>query len=262
LPKKVFRGLKYDGRDKSFFFFNYEHLKDIFPEPDQFTVPPQAERGGDFSALLAIDPSFQLYNPFTARLEGARIRRDPFPGNIIPQNMISPVARAYLRYYPLPNQAGDSQGRNNFISAQPRSDDFHSESYRFDQSLSDKQKFFFRYTHNNRRETRMNWSGMTSGLRATGTFLTRKNDGFSYDHTYAFSRTVILDARVGFSRFTELARRQHEGVFDPASLGFSTQSAALFGDRYLPRFDIGGFSPLAHTPPDPRTPNLSLLHPT
>src|SRR5262249_38144623 len=109
---------------------------------------------------------------------------------------------------------------------------------------------------------RMNWSGVTSGLRATGLFVTRKNDGFSYDHTYAFSRTVILDARVGFSRFTELARRQHEGVFDPASLGFSTQSAALFGDRYLPRFDIGGFSPLGDSRGDTRTHNIYVLQPT
>src|SRR5262249_3848797 len=155
------------------------------------------------------------------------IRRDPFPGNIIPPNMISSVAKAYLQYYPLPNQAGDSQGRKNFIAGQPRTDRFHSESYRFDQTLSDKQKFFFRYTHNNRLEARGNWSGVVNGINSTGNFLTRKNDGFSYDHTYTFSPTVILDARVGFSRFFEKNVRQHEGALDPASLGFSPQSAAF-----------------------------------
>jgi hypothetical protein len=93
-----------------------------------------------FRHCSAVNSSFQVYNPFTARAEGARIRRDPFPGNIIPANMISPIAKAYLQYYPLPNQPGDSQGRNNFISGQPRTDTFHSESYRFDQTLSDKQK--------------------------------------------------------------------------------------------------------------------------
>ncbi|MCI0661908.1 MAG: carboxypeptidase-like regulatory domain-containing protein [Acidobacteria bacterium] len=52
LPKKIFGPLGYDGRNKSFFFFAYEGLKDVFPEPNRFTVPTTAQRGGDFSALL------------------------------------------------------------------------------------------------------------------------------------------------------------------------------------------------------------------
>src|SRR5262249_8511197 len=77
LPKKIFGPAGYNGRDKSFFFFAYERIKDVFPEPRLDTVPTQAERNGDFSALLVINPSFQIYNPFTGRAEGARIRRDP-----------------------------------------------------------------------------------------------------------------------------------------------------------------------------------------
>src|SRR5215510_13434321 len=34
----------YDGRNKSFFFFAYEGLRDVFPEPRQDTVPTEAER--------------------------------------------------------------------------------------------------------------------------------------------------------------------------------------------------------------------------
>jgi hypothetical protein len=286
LPKKLFGPLAYDGRDKSFFFFAYEGLKDVFPEPNQFTVPTNAERNGDLSALLAINSSFQIYNPYSARQDGARIRRDPFrcdpagnpleplanktqpagtPCNKIPASLISPIAKAYLQFYPLPNQQGDAQGRNNFISGQPRTDTFHSESYRFDQSLSEKQKLFFRYTHNNRLEARSNWSGVVNGLRSTGNFLTRKNDGFSYDHTYTFSPTMILDARVGFSRFFEQNVRQHEGQFDPKSLGFSAQSASFFGDdKYLPRFDFpdGTFSEIGDSRGDIRTHNIYAVQPT
>src|SRR5262249_14869649 len=116
LPKKLFGPLAYNGRDRAFFFFAYERLKDVFPEPDQFTVPTEAERRGDFSALLALNPSIQIYNPFSGRQEGTRIRRDPFPGNIIPPNMISPVAKAYLQYYPLSNHEGDAHVRNHFIN--------------------------------------------------------------------------------------------------------------------------------------------------
>lgn len=232
----------YNGKDKSFFFFAFEGLKDTFPEPGLFTVPTEAQRNGNFSALL---PSVVIYDPRTARAEGARVRRDPFSGNIIPTNRISPIALNYLKYYPLPNQPGDAQGRNNFIAGNPRKDTFHSESFRFDQTLTDKQRFFFRYTHNNREESRGNWTGIVNGIKPTGGFLYRINDGGTFDHVYNFSSSVVLNSRVGFSRFNEPSIRQHEGAIDPASLGFPSSVTALFGpEKYLPRFEIGNFSVL------------------
>ncbi len=293
-PKKIFGPFGYDGRNKSFFFFAFEGLKDVFAEPRQDTVPTLAERNGDFSALLKINSSFQIYNPFSGRQVGNRVQRDPFmcnaagspleprpdktqpagtPCNKIPASLISPVAQAYLQFYPLPNQAGDSQGRSNFISANPRRDTFHSESFRFDQTLSEQQKFFFRYTKNDRTELRNNWTGIVNGIRPTGNFLTRKNDGFSYDHVYTFSPTTILDARVGFSRFAEQNVRAHEGEFDPASLGFSARSAAFFSDAsYLPRFRLNSgngtddpnspFTPIGDSVGDFRTHNIYAFQPT
>ncbi|MEK7830971.1 MAG: carboxypeptidase-like regulatory domain-containing protein, partial [Acidobacteriota bacterium] len=151
-----------DGRNRSFFFFAFEGLKDVFPEPGLFTVPTLAQRNGDFSALL---PSIIIYDPATARTDGARVRRNPFTGNIIPSNRLSAIAKNYLAFYPLPNQPGDAQGRNNYISGNPRTDNFHSESLRFDQTLTEKQRFFIRYTHNNRKESRGNWSGIVNGIR-------------------------------------------------------------------------------------------------
>jgi Carboxypeptidase regulatory-like domain/TonB dependent receptor len=312
LPKKIFGPLGYDGRDRSFFFFAYEGLKDVFPEPRQDTVPTLAERNGDLSALLGsplVDSSGrpilnpdgtqaragQIYNPFSGRQQGAGVARDPFrcdaagnpleplanktqpagiPCNKIPASLINPVAKAYLQFYPLPNQAGDSQGRLNHISGNPRTDTFHSESYRFDQTLSDKQKFSFRYTHNNRLEKRNNWAGEVNGITSTGNFLTRKNDGFSYDHIYTFSPTTILNARIGFSRFAERNARPSEGQIDPASLGFSGQSAAFFGDaEYLPRLRINNnnptnddanspFTPIGDSLGDIRTHNIYAVQPT
>jgi hypothetical protein len=232
----------YNGKDRSFFFFAFEGLKDVFPEPGLFTVPTQAQREGNFSALL---PSIVIYDPRTARAEGGRVRRDPFPGNIIPQNRLSPIALNYLKFYPLPNQPGDAQGRNNFISGNPRTDDFHSESFRFDQTLTEKQRFFVRYTHNNRVEARGNWTGVVNGIRPTGNFLFRINDGGAFDHVYNFSPTVVLNSRVGFSRFNEPNIRQHEDAVDAASLGFPSSVTGLFGpEKYLPRFEIGNFSVL------------------
>lgn len=249
------------GRDRSFFFFAYEGLKDAFQEPGFFTVPTLAMRQGDFSALL---PSIVIYDPATARQNGARVQRDPFPGNKIPTNRFSPVALNYLKYYPEPNVAvTDPLGANNYFSSNPRTDNFHSESFRFDQTLTDVQRFFVRYSQNNRREARGNWTGEVNGIRPTGNFLYRINKSGTFDHIYNLGTTTVLNTRVGFSRFVERSDRQHQGEFTPASLGFSAATAAFFGDAsYLPRFEIGGVSVLGDSFGDNTTFNIYSVQPT
>ena len=51
-------------RDKTFFFTGWEWLYDTFPEPGPFTVPTEAQRNGDFSALLS--QGIRIYDPATA----------------------------------------------------------------------------------------------------------------------------------------------------------------------------------------------------
>lgn len=236
----------WNGRNRFFFFFAYEGLKDAFPEPGQFTVPTLAERNGDFSALLPL--GIRIYDPATARATGTRIERSPFPNNIIPVERISPIARAFLSFYPLPNQAGDAQGRNNFISANPRSDTFNSEALRLDFTYNERHNAFFRYTRNNRLEARGNWTGIVNGIRPTGTLLYRNNNGATYDHVYTQSPSVVFNFRAGFSHFDSPTLRQHEGAFNPATLGFSPTTAAQFaGFSYLPRFETVEFSPLGES---------------
>lgn len=250
------------GRDRTFFFFAYEGLKDAFQEPASFTVPTLAMREGDFSALL---PSIVIYDPATARQNGARVQRDPFPGNKIPANRFNPVALNYLKFYPLPNAkpTDAALGTNNFFSSQPRADNFHAESYRFDQVISEKQRLFFRYSHNSRRESRSNWAGLVNGINPTGNFLFRINNGGTLDHIYNLSPTIVLNLRGGFTRFVEKNQRQHQGEFSPASLGFSPASSAFFGDAsYLPQFAITGLSSLGNTLGDTTAFNIYSVQPT
>src|SRR5262249_45867148 len=177
----------YNGKNRTFFFFGYEGIKDRFPEPGQFTVPTQAQRNGDLSSLLALGSAYQIYDPLTGVQEGSRIRRTPLAGNIIPSNRINAISKNYLALYPLPNQPGDREGRNNYVSANTRGDDFYSLTFRGDHQMTEKQKAFFRYTYNNRRESRGNWSGVTSGVRATGNYLFRINSAGTFDHVYTLS---------------------------------------------------------------------------
>ncbi|MGB2714580.1 MAG: carboxypeptidase regulatory-like domain-containing protein [Vicinamibacterales bacterium] len=257
-------GKLYDGRDRTFFFTAFEWLYDQFPEPGQFTVPTEAERNGDFSALLS--QGIIIYDPLTAvRLSNGRIERQPFPNNVIPGNRISPIAREYLKYYPMPNQAGTATGLNNFITSNPRGDDFYSMNYRVDHNLTDKQRFFVRYSRNNRRENRGNWTGEVNGIRPTGNFLFRINDAVNVDHVWTMTPASLLNVRASWSRFQEPSIRQHQGLFDPASLGFPSAATQYFGaNRYFPRFefDDGSFSDMGDTFAGGTTASIYSLQPT
>jgi hypothetical protein len=229
-------------KNRTFFFGAVEWLYDEFPEPGQFTVPTERMRNGDFSELLAA--GITIYDPATAvRRADGRIERQPFPGNIIPANRISPIARNYLQYWPLPNQAGEAQQQNNYLSSNPRTDDFYSISLRADHRLSDRQSLFVRYTRNDRQEARGNWAGEVGGIRPIGNYLFRVNDGVTGDHVWTITPRALLNVRAGWQRFQEPNVRQHEGTFDLASLGFPASTLAQFGStQYLPRFDITGMS--------------------
>ena len=227
-------------KDKTFIFGAIEWLYDEFAEPGQFSVPTEKMRNGDFSELLSA--GILIYDPLTAvRLPNGRIERQPFPGNVIPASRISPIAREYLKYYPLPNQAGNAQQMLNYSSPNPRTDDFYSISLRGDHNINQNQRIFARYTRNDRQEARDNWAGEVNGIRPIGNYLYRINDGVTVDHVWNMSGTSLLNLRGGWQRFQEPNVRQHEGEFDPASLGFSPATVSYFGDaNYLPCFNIDG----------------------
>jgi hypothetical protein len=233
----------YNGRNKTFFFTAVEWLYDVFPEPGQFTVPTEAQRNGDFSALLPL--GIQIYDPATARLVNGQVRRDPFPGNIIPANRIDPVARNILNYYPAPNQPGNAQGQNNYLSTNERGDDFYSFNVRGDHQFNNDHKTFIRFSRNNRTEYRGNWTGEVNGIKPTGNFLYRINNALTADHVWTVTPSTVVNLRGSWSEFQEPSLRQHQGLFDPAGLGFSSDTASLFsGFQYFPRVEPGAFSAL------------------
>ena len=115
----------YNGKNKVFWFFAYDGIKHSVLQPYTLTVPTGPQLRGDFSALLAVNSSYQIYDPSTAVAEaGGRRRRQPFPGNIIPAVRFNPIAINYLKYFPAPNQAGLADGTNNYLANTIRHDDY------------------------------------------------------------------------------------------------------------------------------------------
>src|SRR5262249_22772111 len=80
-------------KDKTFFWFSSEDYHDISTRNGSLLLPTSAERRGDFSQTTAGGRPVVIYNPIT---------HQPFAGNVIPSNMINPVAAAMMKFVPLP----------------------------------------------------------------------------------------------------------------------------------------------------------------
>ena len=60
----------YNGRNRTFFSYGYDHVRDVESDASINSVPNPQNAAGDFSNLLAISPSYQIYDPATIKSVG------------------------------------------------------------------------------------------------------------------------------------------------------------------------------------------------
>jgi len=118
----------FNGRNRTFFFFSYEGLRERSPRVNSMIVPTAAQRGGDFGAVTQ-----QLIDPLAG---GA-----PFPNNQIPAARITDTSKALLDFYPLPNQTGGF----NFQTALSNKPSLNNWSLRIDHSFNERNRIYGRY---------------------------------------------------------------------------------------------------------------------
>jgi Carboxypeptidase regulatory-like domain len=132
-------------KDKVFFFFSYDGLRQFLPRATETaTVPTAAFRNGDFSQLLnpassGLGSPIQLRDPLTGL---------PIPGNRIDLNLpgrMNLAALNYLRAFPLPNNG--SQVLGNFINTRNEIDQFDVFDWRIDANINDANQMFVRMNY-------------------------------------------------------------------------------------------------------------------
>jgi len=234
-----------DGRNRIFFMFAYEGVKDALPAPTTNTMPTEAERGGDFSALLKVGAVYQIYDPLSGVVQGGRVARQPFANNIIPANLISPIAKNYLKYYVLPNQAGQANGQANYLSnTDGERNRFYNTIGRLDVNLSDRHKFFFGARNNLRVGSGGNGFGKSVYDNPTsGNYLQRLNWGLTFDDVYTISPTFLVNTRVNWTRFVEPQTNFSLG-YDSTSLGLPSYLSSNAPRKILPRVSFTTFTAL------------------
>jgi hypothetical protein len=222
-------------KNKTFFMFSYEKLQDDTIEPFTSSVPTAKMRNGDFSELLS--NGVQIFDPRTARLVNGVVVRDPFPGNIIPGDRINPVARNVLGYFPAANLAPAADFSQNFFAEQPWTYGYNFQMVRIDHEWTSNQRTYGRFIRNFRREERYNFAGELNGVEITRGATDRFNFNYAVGHTAVLSPTTVLDFKGSWLRFNDDLFPLY--TMDPASLGFSQSTAALFGDyQQLPSFAL------------------------
>ncbi len=232
-------GVNFGGpvwRDKTFFFFNWENFALRQGNTYVSTVPTQAERNGDFSA--AGSPIYDALTtcglPGTPDCAPGQLTRQQFPGNIVPQDRISPTAAALLQaLWPLPNASGVSNNFSTTYSSGTNSKQFNG---RVDQNLSEKQRLFARYSY---------WSSVSPPVdpfnEGNGLGSSFSTNQAVLGDTYAFSPSTVGDLRVAFLRFLFNYTPQSFGV-DQTKFGLPASYNQQEPLRNNPDPCVAGFS--------------------
>ena len=136
-------------RNRTFWQFTFDLGNRIWASTAPQTVPTLKERGGDFSELLALGATYQVYDPATiVAAAGGRFSRQPFPGNVIPRCRLNPMALKMLEYYPAANSGGTVDGRQNWQGAGPAWLHMNQQIVRVDQVVGNNHRFFVSATLN------------------------------------------------------------------------------------------------------------------
>jgi hypothetical protein len=224
----------YNGKNKSFFYGDYEGFRLPRTSTIENTVPTAAMRQGDFGFLctqsngtfngagVCSDSANQLYSPYDGT---------PYANNVI--TGISPGAAAFLGFYPNP-KVGTAFTTNNYRTNVPANLSSNGFDVRGDQYFGEKLFVTGRYTFKN-----------IPNLSPTELSIPSNTQ---YEHvrmlvasgTYAFKPTVLNEFRFGLTDDLTGQTNPYNGRPFTESLGFDNINNLWFNG--LPEVDFNGSS--------------------
>jgi len=234
----------YNGRNRTFWMFGFQSHDRSQPVQDTVGVPTEAQRNGDFSALLRLGSQYQIYDPFTTTPAGARVSRQPFPGNIIPPSRIAAAAKTILKYYPLPNTAGTADFQNNYATTTPKDQVLRQPVVRIDHNFSEKGRMFARYSHS---DFTGHFDQYVPGSNVRGRQRGRPHRGAAFDYVRTLSPAWVVDTRLGFTWFREI--QTFDNIpYDLKEFGFPSSLISQLDPRAVsfPMINVNGLLTLGN----------------
>jgi hypothetical protein len=191
----------YNGRDKTFFFFNWEQFRETTVVNSQFqTIPTTAYRAGNFATAMTArvignDPlgrqmlEGMVFDPNTTRLVNGLQVRDQFPNNVVPVARFDPVAVKIQNLFPGFSGPTPNGLTNNYLNPYATHRTTEVPSVKIDQTIGSKGKlsFFWQRTKTTNPDGNTIF-GRSDGLpdpitESLGTFDTAPLYRLNYDHT-------------------------------------------------------------------------------
>ena len=219
-------------KDKTFFFGGFQQHYEKVSETVIVTVPSPEMLAGNFSFG---GRGLPIYNPMTTRQVNGTWVRDPFPGNVVPSSMFSPVTRKLIDLKPwLPqSDAGTITPTgpvNNLTYNAGGAYDFQRYDAKIDHQFSVRHKLFGRYSQVRHRSEERPVRELTELVYGSVYVKPLDQRNVVISDTFTFNPTTINEMRLGFNRRANTAIPESFNQDWAAKLGIPGVSAETFPD--------------------------------
>lgn len=185
----VFLPKLYDGRNKTFFFVDFNVTLASQGTGNSFLVPTDLQKAGDFSQTAAAGRVTPIYDP--KALAADRRTRLQFPNNTIPANRIDPVSAQILKFYP---GANANVNGNNYFVTPPATNDNWQYLGRLDQNFGSNDRAFFRFGQYSPNNNAVPYVPNKANNQTAGGWVDTQS---VISETHIFGPTLVSDFRVG-----------------------------------------------------------------
>jgi hypothetical protein len=230
-------------KDRLFFFGSYESTLQRQFASSLRTIPSMAMRAGDFSLS-----DRDIYDPFTGNPDGSG--REAFPGRIVPQDRISPIATQILGLLPAPTFPDEEV--NNFYATGAYTFDRHTIDTKVDWTANSQFNMYGRFSMLDYTQIAPTAFGPELGGGELAGGNPGQGSGKTYSATiagnYVFSPTLIMDANFGYSRKDTNSEQNRLGEnIGLDFLGIPGTNGNRYFESGWPRFNVSGFENMGHT---------------
>jgi Carboxypeptidase regulatory-like domain len=230
----------YHGKDRTFFTFNYEGIRNFAPTAALTTVPTALMRQGIFTEAPGV-----IYNPNSSNstsqartpIPAATCNGTAYPaGYCIPGSTWDVVATGYLPFVPKANLPGIT---NNLSYVSGITDSGDQYNFRVDQAIGTRHRLFVRGTKDNNIHQNADlfnsFTGPNAWRQPLGAYL------FALGDVYTLSATTVLQFTYAFARQTNLQIGHNVNDYHAGDYGFSS---TLVSQQQLPGVPVASFTSL------------------
>lgn len=218
----------YNGRDKTFFFVDYDGSRWVRHSPSTVTVPTALMHQGIFTEV-----STAIYDPSSSTNPASRTA---FMDQTIPSTRFNAIGAQIMSLLPLPNLPGTA---NNFAGNQVTYTPLDIITARIDQTLGARQRLGFKLSRVNSTSIATFPLGPNDYQTQDLIFPTRNYTAF---YNFTITPTLVYSATLGYTHFNRYFYDTSQNTIGGAYFGYSVSppepSGSLGNVRPEATFDI------------------------